>query len=530
MRSFEENLDVHIRARYKVLAVNTLEEKRCLECIESVVAAQNKKAEQKIKGEDKKKTTIVKKDLYAWSLSRGLVNISEKSADADIKDAGEVLQKIIETEGYAVYVLFDVDKWWDDNVLVERLLKDFASEASYKTIILITSMPTVPTNLSKVVTLLDFPYPGRELLKKTLENTIKGCPIPINLDEYQKEEIIMAGLGLTATEFEIVLQKSVAACRTFKAEELVKEKEQIIKKSGRLEFFHAQENMSSVGGQDVIKEYLNKLVGLHTEKAEAFGIERPKGIFLVGPAGTGKSLIAKAMSNKLGCPLLRMDMSKIKSKYVGESEQNIFEAIKLAEAISPSILWMDEIDKLIAGSLTALDSGVSAAILSHLLTWLAEHRKPVLTVVTCNRQESVPVELLNRFDKVYFVDLPTDIERAEILKIHLTKRKRDPNNYDIKKLVQQSKGYNGRELERCIKEGLIDAFSEGSELSTEHILKQIKAITPVSKQRPEEINGMRQWAKENALPASKGSETTEVVYTDATVEVDGSSNVDPNYS
>jgi SpoVK/Ycf46/Vps4 family AAA+-type ATPase len=288
---------------------------------------------------------------------------------------------------------------------------------------------------------------------------------------------------------------------------VIREKENVIKKSGYLEYFHPEEEMRDVGGLDMLKDWLGKRGRAFDKGAADFGLIYPRSILLLGIPGTGKSLIAKAIGNLWHFPLLRLDMGKIFGGIVGESEKNIRGALNIAEAIAPSILWIDEIEKAMAGAASSgrSDGGTTSRVLGTFLTWMQEKTKPVFVVATANDISQLPPELLRkgRMDEIFFVDLPTQTEREEIIKIHLQKKKRNLDDYDIGKLAQKSKGFSGAELEEVVKEALFQAYDAGRQLRDEDMLGAISKTFPLAKTMYEPINDMWQWAKSRAVAASK---------------------------
>jgi SpoVK/Ycf46/Vps4 family AAA+-type ATPase len=240
--------------------------------------------------------------------------------------------------------------------------------------------------------------------------------------------------------------------------------------------------------------------------AKEFGLETPKGILLLGIPGTGKSLTAKAIGSEWQFPLLRLDMGKIYGGIVGESEQNIRGALSIAEAIAPSILWVDEIEKGMSGisSSGSTDGGTTARVLGTFLTWMQEKKKPVFVVATANNISQLPPELLRkgRVDEIFFVDLPTKEERKEILKIHIKNRHRDPDIFELEELSEISIGFSGAELEEAVKEAMFQAYDKAEELNSYHIKEAIEKTFPLAKTMNEVIEDMRKWAESRAVPAS----------------------------
>jgi len=321
---------------------------------------------------------------------------------------------------------------------------------------------------------------------------------------------------LTLNEAENVFAKTLIKRGGLGAEHLdviISEKEQIVRKSGLLEYYHSTERFDDVGGLDLLKDWLRKRQMAFTERAREYGLPTPKGVLLIGVQGCGKSLTAKAVASLWKVPLLRLDMSRIFSSLVGASEENLRNALRVAESVSPCILWVDELEKSFAGAQSSAlsDAGTTARVLGYFLTWLQEKTAPCFVIATANSIEQLPPELLRkgRLDEIFFVDLPSKRERMEIFAIHLRKRKRDPSLFDLEALAEASQGFSGAEIEQAVISALYDAFSEGRDITTDDILKAIRETVPLSVTMKEQIDALREWASGRARRAS--SEESEEV-------------------
>jgi SpoVK/Ycf46/Vps4 family AAA+-type ATPase len=321
-----------------------------------------------------------------------------------------------------------------------------------------------------------------------------------------REAIIEAALGLTADEAENAFSKCLVKARRFDIDVILAEKEQIIRKSRVLEFHRAAEQFSDIGGLDQLKEWLRKRQAAFSRQAREFGLPESKGILLIGVPGCGKSLTAKAVSSLWKLPLLRLDMGRVFEGLVGSSEENARQAIRMAEAIAPSILWIDELEKGFAGTQSSnfSDAGTTARVFGTFVTWLQEKTSPVFVISTANNISALPPELLRkgRFDEIFFVDLPKKKEREEIFGIHLRKRRRDPASFDLDKLAAASEGFSGSEIEQAIISALFDAFDEQRDLTTDGVLVSLRETITLSQTMEEEIHTLRQWALARARMAS----------------------------
>jgi SpoVK/Ycf46/Vps4 family AAA+-type ATPase len=329
--------------------------------------------------------------------------------------------------------------------------------------------------------------------------------------EYSKEEleyIVDSFQGLTLTECEQVCAFNFIKNNELNPEEIIKQKKDIIRKSGLLDWIDVNADLDSVGGLNELKNWLNTRKRAFTQEAVEFGLpENPKGILLVGVQGAGKSLCAKAVANYWYFPLLRLDMGKIFSGLVGSSESNMRQVFKVAESVAPAILWCDEIDKGMSGSSSSsmTDGGTTSRVMGSWLTWMQEKTSPVFVVATANDVSQLPPELLRkgRFDEIFFVDLPDAYERQIIFEIHLKKRKRDPRNFDIVKLVEYADGFTGAEIEASIVSAMYEAFYYSREINNQDLEKAIKETVPLSKTMAESINALRKWANNRARNASQ---------------------------
>jgi SpoVK/Ycf46/Vps4 family AAA+-type ATPase len=331
----------------------------------------------------------------------------------------------------------------------------------------------------------------------------------INLSDSGRDRLLQAALGLTLGEAENVFAKIVVQGERLSGEdvnEVFAEKQQIIRKSGLLEYCSASENFDQVGGLKVLKSWLNKRAMAFSSEARAFGLPAPRGILMLGVQGCGKSLSAKAVSNQWQLPLLRFDMGRMFGSLVGSSEENVRRAIAVAESVAPAVLWVDEIDKAFAGTQASgiADGGTTARVFGTFLTWLSEKTAPVFVAATANDISHLPPELLRkgRLDEIFFVDLPAADERREVFSIHLSKRGRDPSGFDLEQLTATSQDFSGAEIEEAINSALYDAFYAKDELSTQHVLEALGQTVPLARTMDQQISGLRAWAEGRARNAS----------------------------
>ncbi len=503
MSGFTAELELLVRARYPVIAVVTGEEVRALELITQLAERRQKR-------------------LYEWSCSTGLVPggtsiQARKPLNPATRDPLVALDAVLELVEPALFVFKDLHPFLTRNhPNVIRRLRELALNLKNgpKSILLVGPQLELPPELEKDIAVLHLPLPTTEDLAELLDQIIETLgsrrDVSVDLDALGRARLLQAALGLTLTEAENVFAKIIVQDGRLDASDVnavFAEKRQLVRRSGLLEYYAHHEHFGHVGGLDLLKDWLSKRAAAFTPEARAFGLPVPRGVLLLGVQGCGKSLCAKAVSTLWQLPLLRLDMGRMFGSLVGSSEENIRRAIAVAESIAPAVLWIDEIDKAFAGSQgggAAVDGGTGARVLGTFLTWLAEKHASVFVVATANDISHLPPELLRkgRLDEIFFVDLPSFIERAEILRVHLARRSRNPEQFDVHALASESAGFSGAELEEAINSALFDAFHGGIEISTDHILTAIRETVPLARTMDEHIRRLRHWAEGRARRAN----------------------------
>jgi AAA+ superfamily predicted ATPase len=495
--TMRQELDVYIRARYTLLWVVTPEEQRALQ--ELVALAEEQR-----------------KPLWLWSATSGVVNsATPQRADSTKRDPLALLNAIIDDREAGIWVLRDFHPFLRDHGVVRRLREAaFSLEASAKTIILLGPVLKIPPELEKEISVVDFALPTAAQIDRQLDQIINASGqhggIQVSLDRRQRGRLVQACLGLTASEAANAIAKAIVQAGGRldgdAIEAVTAEKQQIIRKSGLLEFYASEDRLNDVGGLEVLKEWLRKRVRAFSDEARAFGLPEPKGILLVGVQGCGKSLVAKSVANSWRLPLLRLDVGRLFSSLVGSSEENLRTAIRVAESIAPVVLWVDEIEKGFSGvgSSNVSDAGTAARVFGSFITWLQEKKAPVFVIATANIVNQLPPELVRkgRFDEIFFVDLPNAAERAEIWRIHLAKRNRDTSQFDLNTLAMASDGLSGAEIEQAVIAGLYEAFDKNRPLQMGDLLDVLQETVPLSQMMQEEINALRSWARQRARQAS----------------------------
>lgn len=510
-----EQIKDMLKAYYPVLYLTTFEYERSKQKIQSIVK------------------TIGKDYLYyEWNCVDGLKK--KDSGDgtlkpiADKEEPEELLNYISSRISDAssvseVFILEDFHEYIEErNIKIK--LRQLAETLRFfrKHIVIVSSVMTLPTELEKYVTVVEIPLPDRYDLEKVLINVARNANADLN-DELKKR-LIDSALGMTVMEADLAY--CLAAVKNKfddnSPRTVALEKEQIIKKSGLLDYYQVNENLRNVGGMEHLKSWLEKRKLAYDFKAQLWKLPEPKGVLLLGVPGCGKSLTAKCIASLWNMPLLRLDIGKIFEGLVGSSEDNIRRAIATAEAVAPCVLWIDEIEKGLSGiqSSGSTDGGTTARIFSTILTWMQEKIKPVFVVATANNISLLPPELLRkgRFDEIFFVDLPNKEDRKSIFAIHLSKKGQNPNDFSLDRLAQDSLGFNGAEIEECVNEAMFAAYTENQEdpkLQMIHLLNAIKETVPLSMTMKNQIDALRNWAKSRAKQA--GSENTESISKEANV-------------
>jgi ATP-dependent 26S proteasome regulatory subunit len=495
----DQELETLIRARYPLIYVVSWEEGRVEEALRTISSSRGKR-------------------MMVWSVTHGMVS-SPTARDLNTRVPMAALDAIENSKDPAVFVLKDFHAFITDTEITRRLRDlTYSLKTTYKTVVIVAPTLKLPAELEKEVTVVDYALPSLEDLDRLLEKIIQSVKnnqhIDTKLTEDEREHLLEAALGLTANEAENVFARSLVEKRKFDVDVILTEKEQIIRKSGMLEYYRMEEGMGDVGGLDVLKDWMRKRNQAFGQRAREFGLPAPRGILLLGVQGCGKSLSAKAVASAWRLPLLRLDVGKIFGGIVGQSEENMRRAIRMSESIAPAILWLDELEKGFSGTQSSgiSDGGTTARVFASFITWLQEKTAPVFVVATANRIEDLPPELLRkgRFDEIFFVDLPSEDERREIFDIHIKKRKRVPDNFDVNKLAAASVGYSGAEIEQVIISALYDAFDASREVETDDILKNVRTSVPLSRTMKESIDELRLWASTRARNASSGEKPVQV--------------------
>jgi SpoVK/Ycf46/Vps4 family AAA+-type ATPase len=532
--NIKSTLKVHIKAKYSIIALATSEEQRAIRILSEIAAGE---------------PGLHPRQVYIGSTTKGLNLVEGEPEGTPSPDPSALLMAIeaklvIPKPPPSIFVLLDMHEHIAQNPDFRRRLRDLhpVLKSKSSTIILISPQMDVHSDLQKDITIFDLSLPDKVELEEILCNRIRSLqdqvrkkrdeiaakperaaalqkeleglnPIAERLTNQAndgKDKIVSALQGLGWREADEVLAKCIVS-KDLSVETILGEKQQIVRKNGSLDYWQTDESLDSIGGLGNLKRWALSARNRFGEKAAKFGLKPPRGILLVGAPGTGKSLSAKALSNLFNVPLLTLVMANMTSKFYGETGNRMMSALKLAAAMSPAIVLIDEIDKNF-GTQGNQEHEESARTRGALLTAM-EESEGIIWVATCNQPENLSPELTARFPVMFHVDLPDYKERKEIFTIHLAKIGRDPAGFDLDQLAAASEGYVGREIRNSLQEGLGAAFDQNVEINNDHIITALKKITPTAIQREKEIKAIRKWSETNAQNASDREKKTPATMT-----------------
>lgn len=503
-----------IRARFPMIYISTYEEDRVTKYIKSIAS-------------DVKQVKFPR-EVFTWTQTDGLHNTTTDKGIADTANPLKMLEFIRKYDKDSVFIIYDFHvnfgvknrtPNYDAIRKIRDIIPDIKLGSVRKTVFFVSPELLIPDALQKEITIFDFPLPTLAEIKSKFDSMInQNKSIETNLTEEEKDKLCKAALGLTLQEAESAFALAMVNDGKICIKDLgtiMQEKVQVIKKTGILEYIQSDYTIKDIGGLDNLKNWLLKRNNSWSEQAKKYCLPAPKGVLVTGVPGCGKSLTAKAMSTIWQLPLLKLDFGKVFSGLVGSSEENMRKALATAEAVAPSILWIDEIEKGLSGLGSNGDSGVSSRIFGQFLTWMQEKESSVFVIATANNISNLPPELLRkgRFDEIFFVDLPTQNERKEIFKLHLEKRLKDKEvageiaemKNVCTELAKLSEGFIGSEIEQVVISALFDAFSENRALKFEDLANNIATTVPLSKTQKEQILALRAWANVRAVSATKTS-------------------------
>ncbi len=501
-----------LRARFAYVYITTWEEERAMETIRHIATSPE--------------LIRTPRKVYQWSQVTGFVDPDGKVVH-ETRRPLSAISFIRRCEEDALFVLkdfhvyFGVDHRPADFEVIRAMrdaLPDIKYSESMKNVIILSPRTVVPEDMQKEISLFEFPLPDEAEIAEALADMVaENSGLRDELGPEGHARLARAALGLTLQEAENAFARAIVSRGCLDEESMrviFEEKNQVIKKTGILEFVSSDLDADDIGGLENLKAWLAKRNNAWSPEASRYNVPAPKGVLVTGVPGCGKSLTAKAMSSMWGLPLLKLDLGKIFSGLVGSSEENMRRALSTAEAVAPSILWVDEIEKGLGGmGGPSGDSGTSQRVFATFLTWMQEKEAPVFVIATANNIAGLPPELLRkgRFDEIFFVDLPTRGERRQIFQVHLAKRMRGDyigsqltlDDSLLDHLADRTEGFVGAEIEQVVVSGLYEAFFARRPLRLSDLDYAIDSTVPLSVTQSETIVELRRWANVRAVAATK---------------------------
>lgn len=489
------DLEIILRSRTPIVIIETRDEARILELLQSITIAG---------------AVNEYMPLFRWTVTDGLQRIDIALEPQPLNSGpGEVLKHIRAVSKPAIYVLLDFHPFLEDPVHV-RLIKDICIRYREipRQIVLISHTVKLPRELDSFCARFDIALPTdkerRKIVRRVADEYTEEHPgSRVQADSKAYEMLIRNLAGLTYGDTEKLARNAVFIDGAITKSDLpgvMQAKYELLNRGGALQFEYDTAKFSDVGGLSRLKAWLSQRKSVFRGDESAAHLDAPKGILLLGVQGCGKSLAAKATAGIFGVPLLRLDFGAIYDKYHGETERKLRESLKTADVMSPCVLWIDEIEKGIAGR--GGETGTTQRVLGTFLTWMAEKTSQVFVVATANDISSLPPELVRkgRFDEIFFVDLPGKKVRSSILAIHLTSRDQSLSNFEIEPLAEAMKGFSGAEIEQAVVAAFYAAHAQKEDLKTRHILHEVEQTRPLSVVMREQIQSLRTWADGRTVP------------------------------
>ena len=483
------DLELILRSRMPIVVIESQDEQRMLQLLQSITISRASESYT---------------PLFRWTITDGLQRMDiALEPQALNSEPTDVLKHIRAVSKPGVYVLLDFHPFLEDPVHV-RLLKDICIRGRelHRQIVLLSHKVKIPHELENYCARFDMSLPSEKerehIVKKVANDYAQENPgRTVQVDRKAHDMLIQNLSGLTYADTERLARNAIYLDGAITRSDLpgvMQAKYDLLNRGGALHFEYDTARFNDVGGLSRLKSWLNLRRPAFRGDSSAAHLDIPKGILLLGVQGCGKSLAAKATASIFGVPLLRLDFGTVYDKYHGETERKLRESLKTADVMAPCVLWIDEIEKGIAGR--GGETGTTQRVLGTFLTWMAERKSQVFVVATANDISTLPPELVRkgRFDEIFFVDLPNKDIRASILAIHLANRDQSLNNFDIEQLSRVTDGFSGAEIEQVIVASLYAAHAKKEALATSHLLTEIEQTRPLSVVMAERIANMRHWA------------------------------------
>jgi len=494
-----QDLATLVRAATPLLVIETAEENRVIDTFRHLIAQ-------------------VLRPLYRWSITDGLKRLdmaqddgAETRDDVDVPpDATTTLLAIKHAREAGIYLLLDFQPYLRYTMTL-RLLREIGQrqDAAAHTLVLISPKLELPEELETLATRFTLSLPDAQALAQLVREEAFAYSRDnggkrVDIDADAARAVVRNLRGLSLDDARRIVRKLIyddGALTQADVAELAKAKFELLNKDGLLHFEYETARFADVAGLTHLKHWIAQRRGAFLGLKSAAGLDPPKGLLLLGVQGCGKSLAAKAVAGGFGVPLVRLDFGTLYNKYHGETERNLRASLAHAEQLAPCVLWVDEIEKALAGGNN--DDGVSRRVLGYLLTWMAERREAVFLVATANQVHDLPAELLRkgRFDEIFFVDLPGATARREIFDIHLRKRELKPDEFDLGALAAAADGFSGAEIEQAVVSASYAASAEKSAVAQAHVLRALRETRPLSVLMAEQVAALRAWAQGRTVSA-----------------------------
>lgn len=493
----KRELDLYLRSRHTLIMLAGYEEERVVEQMIELCREG-------------------KRNLLQWDHADGFqILTGELPPPPPARDPLTALETIEKGSDDNLFLLRDFHQCWANQPRVIRKLRNLAQRLKYTRSSLIITTPdrSCPEELKDDMLVLDVPPPDFKGLVAILNSLLETPGIKVDLTRDEGERLVRAALGLSSTQARRAFSKAIVQDGALTRDDIQliqEEKSLIVRQSGALEFFAAQESMADVGGLEALKGWLGQRQRAFGSEARDYGLPTPKGIALIGIPGTGKSLTAKVVAGMWRMPLIRLDVGALYGGLVGQSEENARRALRLVETVAPCLLWIDELEKGLSQG--DGDGGTSSRVFGTLLSWMQEKQKPVFVIATANDIGRLPPELLRRgrFDEIFFLDLPNRHERREIFAVHIRKRDRDPEGFDLDALAAAAEGYVGAEIEQVVIDAMYRAFNDpeqpAREFTDADLMAALRQLVPMSRSQRDRISGLRAWITEGRAQSASLAE------------------------
>lgn len=486
------DLEVIVRSRFPLVVVESREEARVLETLDRL-------------------TTRNSWPLFTWSATDGISRRDwRKERVPETRDPEKALRHIEGSPQNGVFVLLDFHPYLDNPIYV-RLIKDIAQgyARTQRTLVFLSAKIQLPDELQRLSARFDMTIPNPDAIRLLVQDEARrwnrGNGEKVKAQHAAIDALVQHLVGLAEEDARRLIVQAIQNDGAITADDLpavLRAKHSLLGADDLLQLELDTAQFSDIGGLKTLKRWLEQRKAVFSGDGAVAGLEPPKGILILGVQGSGKSLAAKSVAGVWGLPLLRLDFGTLYNKFIGETERNLREMLKKAEAMAPCVLWIDEIEKGLAQE--SNDEGVSKRVLGTLLTWMAERKSKVFLVSTANDISALPPELMRkgRMDEIFFVDLPDADTRRDIVGIHLRRRKLDPTQFDLAQLAAATDDFSGAEIEQAIVSGLYEAHAQKQALATAHVLAEIKRTRPLSIVMAEKVDALRAWATGRTVMAN----------------------------